>query len=76
MEADLRKRINPIIKITANIPTPILTLLNNWLAIEITAVPKKDAPFPQISMIPKYSPDLSAGMIFAKYERDKACIPP
>jgi len=29
-------------------------------------VPKKDAPLPQISYKPKYSPLFSAGMIFAK----------
>ena len=34
----------------------------------ITAEPRNDAPFANISYIPKYSPEFSAGMIFAKYD--------
>ena len=47
-----------------------------WLVMLTSIVPKKDAPFPQISKIPKYSPACSCGMILAKYERDNACTPP
>ena len=36
----------------------------------------KEAPFPQISKIPKNSPDFSGGMILAKYDRDSAWIAP
>ena len=39
-------------------------------------VPRKDAPLPQMSKRPKYSPDFSGGMIFAKWERLSACTPP
>ena len=45
---------------------PLLTLPVIWLMTPIRVVPKKEAPFPQISRIPKYSPDLSAGIILAK----------
>ena len=33
-------------------------------------------PLPQMSKSPKYSPDFSGGMIFAKWERLRACTPP
>ncbi len=39
---------------------------NVFYALKINKVPKKEAPFPQISRMPKYSPDFSAGMIRAK----------
>ena len=47
-------------------PTPALGLPVIWLMKDTRNVPKKAAPFPHISRIPKYSPDLSAGMILAK----------
>lgn len=74
--AAIRKIIIPMIKNIEIAPTPIFTFPEICETILITVVPRKDAPFPQISIIPKYSPDLSAGIIFVKYERDNACIPP
>ena len=47
-----------------------------WVITPTRAVPIKDAPFPQISKIPKNSPDFSGGMILAKYDLDRAWIPP
>ena len=57
---------NPIRNITVSDPTPVFAFPLIWLMKETRKVPKKEAPFPQISRIPKYSPDLSDGMIFAK----------
>ena len=57
-------------------PTPTLALPVSWLPTLTIMVPRKDAPLPQMSKRPKYSPDFSGGMIFAKWERLSACTPP
>lgn len=46
--------------------TPMFILPKAWEASPTTVVPIKDAPFPQISIRPKYSPERSGGTIFAK----------
>ena len=45
--------------------TPALEVSKICVLIPINIVPIKDAPFPNISKIPKYSDDFSFGMIFA-----------
>ena len=57
-------------------PTPTLALPVSWLPTLTIMVPRKDAPLPQMSKRPKYSPDFSGGMIFAKWERLSAYTPP
>ena len=57
-------------------PTPTLALPVSWLPTLTIMVPRKDAPLPQMSKRPKYSPDFSGGMIFAKWERLSAAAPP
>ena len=47
-------------------PTPIFTFPVNCAIRLITVVPRKEAPFPHMSISPKYSPDFSAGMILVK----------
>ena len=61
--AAFRNRIIPITNSTAIIPTPLLMSPVSWETTLTSVVPTKDAPFPQISISPKYSPDCSAGMI-------------
>ena len=73
---DFLKRTIPMIKMKIKTLIPLLTLPVTWLITPISVVPRKEAPFPQISRIPKYSPDFSAGIILAKWERDKDCTPP
>ena len=71
-DTDLRNKIMPATNKTAIMPTPALmfpVICDTRLTI---VVPINDAPFPQMSISPKYSPDFSAGMIFVKYERDNA----
>ena len=64
--------IIPSTKNTDIAPTPIFTLPVTCKIRLITVVPRKDAPFPHMSIRPKYSPDFSGGMILAKYDRDNA----
>ena len=47
-------------------PTPRLMLPVSWETTLTTVVPIKEAPLPQMSKRPKYSPDWLAGMIRAK----------
>ena len=47
---------------TIRLPTPTLALPVSWLPTLTIMVPRKDAPLPQISNRPKYSPDFSGGM--------------
>ena len=56
----------PMTKITAIAPTAMLSLPVVWLTTATINVPRNDAPLPQMSNRPKYSPLFSAGMIFAK----------
>lgn len=39
-------------------------------------VPRNEAPFPKMSRMPKRHPDSSSGTILAKYERERAWMPP
>ena len=66
MEAAFINRNRPIRKVTIRTAIPRLTLPVSWLVIPMRVVPRNDAPLPQMSRMPKYSPDFSAGMIFAK----------
>ena len=52
--------------------TPKFCLPVICVTTPINIVPKKLAPLPQISNKPKYSPLAFSGMIFAKYDLDKA----
>ena len=61
-----KKQISPMTKTTEIEPTPMLILPEIWLTTLTRVVPRKEAPFPQISIIPKYSPDFSGGIILAK----------
>ena len=61
---------------TIRLPTPTLALPVSWLPTLTILVPRKDAPLPQISNRPKYSPDFSGGMILAKWLRLSAWMPP
>ena len=65
-DTDLRNKIMPATNKTAIMPTPALmfpVICDTRLTI---VVPINDAPLPQMSISPKYSPDFSAGMIFSK----------
>ena len=68
----IRNTIIPSTKNTEIAPTPIFTFPVTCEIRLITVVPRKDAPFPHMSISPKYSPDFSGGMILAKYDRDNA----
>ena len=46
---------------TIRLPTPTLALPVSWLPTLTIMVPRKDAPLPQISNRPKYSPDFVYG---------------
>ena len=65
IEADFLNNRNPITNKIANVATEIFTLPVILTVIPISIVPIKEAPLPQISYKPKYSPELSAGMIDA-----------
>ena len=60
----------------AIIPTPVLMLPLTWETALTIAVPMNEAPLPQMSISPKYSPDFSGGTIFANQLRERACTPP
>lgn len=60
----------------AIIPTPMLIFPVSWDTMLTMVVPTNDAPFPHISMRPKYSPECSSGMILVKYDLESAWIPP
>ena len=60
------KTIIPNTKNREIAPTPIFTFPVNCAMRLITVVPRKEAPFPHMSISPKYSPDFSAGMILVK----------
>ena len=47
-----------------------------WDTTPTSVVPMKDAPLPHISRMPKYSPDFSGGISLAKWDRERAWIPP
>ncbi len=68
-----RNAIKPSASIRAMHATPYVELPVNCEARPMSSVPTKAAPFPNISSRPKYSFDLSLGMILAKYERESAC---
>ena len=73
---DTRNSTKPTANSSASIPMPTLALPVSWLPTLTIMVPRKDAPLPQMSNRPKYSPDFSAGMILAKWLRLSACTPP
>lgn len=63
---DILNTIIPNIKNNEIAPTPIFTCPVNCETRLITIVPRKEAPFPHMSISPKYSPVFSAGMILVK----------
>ena len=69
---DLKPVLTPVLVITVVVTVVVMAVTGRvsqrviWLTKETRKVPKKAAPFPQMSRMPKYSPDFSAGMIFAK----------
>ena len=60
------KTIIPHTKNKEIAPNPIFTFPVSCAMRLITVVPRKEAPFPHMSISPKYSPDFSAGMILVK----------
>ena len=60
------RKINPRKKNTACDATAMLIVPPASLTPAITAEPRKEAPFEKISYKPKYSPELSGGIILEK----------
>ena len=68
--------MNPRKKKIACDATAILMVPPASFTPAITADPRKDAPFEKISYRPKYSPELSGGMILEKYDLDRDWMDP
>ena len=74
--AESRKKARPIRKKMAMAPTPRLALPVAWEIRLTTVVPSREAPCRRCPAGRKYSPDLAAGMSLAKWDRDRAWMPP
>ena len=55
---------------------PRFTESVSWVTTDTSMVPRKAAPLPNISIMPNSVPECFAGIIFVKYERESACMPP